>query len=121
MDTDAETSAGPISVPDTGDHGDGGKLKMIVQLVKRALGVKDIAAMCVVARLSTPALTLVRHALRRLSLPASLLEPIPNLEYWNYLGGYASQLTLVECHFIPPHSDPCPGTHAEPLPSSRQT
>lgn len=22
---------------------------------------------------------------RRLSLPASLLEPIPNLEYWHYL------------------------------------
>jgi oxysterol-binding protein-related protein 9/10/11 len=66
VDTDAETPAAPISVPDTGDHGEGGKLKMIVQLVKRVLGVKDIAAM-------------------RLSLPASLLEPIPNLEYWNYL------------------------------------
>lgn len=50
-DADAETSAGPISVPDTGDHGEGGKLKMIVQLVRRALGVKDIAAMCVVALL----------------------------------------------------------------------
>jgi hypothetical protein len=49
IDTDAETSAGPIPVPDTGDHGEGGKLKMIVQLVRRALGVKDIAAMCVVA------------------------------------------------------------------------
>ena len=24
-------------------------------------------------------------ARRRLSLPASLLEPVPNLEYWNYL------------------------------------
>lgn len=22
---------------------------------------------------------------RRVSLPASLLEPLPNLEYWNYL------------------------------------
>ncbi|KAI0048916.1 hypothetical protein FA95DRAFT_1468963, partial [Auriscalpium vulgare] len=54
----------PISVPE--DTGEGGKLKMIVQLVKRSLGVKDIAAM-------------------RLSLPASLLEPIPNLEYWHYL------------------------------------
>jgi hypothetical protein len=51
VDTDADTeiSGEPISVPDTGDHGEGGKLKMIIQLVKRALGVKDIAAMCVVA------------------------------------------------------------------------
>lgn len=28
-----------------GDSGEGGKMKMIVQLVKRCLGVKDIAAM----------------------------------------------------------------------------
>ncbi|KAF5382348.1 hypothetical protein D9757_012713 [Collybiopsis confluens] len=55
-----------ISVPDSGDTGEGGKLKMIVQLVKKCLGVKDIAAM-------------------RLSLPASLLEPIPNLEFSHYL------------------------------------
>ncbi|KAL5485067.1 hypothetical protein ACEPAI_7709 [Sanghuangporus weigelae] len=53
-------------VPDTGETGEGGKLKMIMQLLKRCLGVKDLAAM-------------------RLSLPASLLEPIPNLEYWQYL------------------------------------
>ncbi|ESK87670.1 oxysterol binding protein [Moniliophthora roreri MCA 2997] len=56
----------PISVPDSGDTGEGGKLKMIVQLVKKCLGVKDIASM-------------------RLSLPASLLEPIPNLEFSHYL------------------------------------
>ncbi|PCH44808.1 hypothetical protein WOLCODRAFT_105705 [Wolfiporia cocos MD-104 SS10] len=56
----------PISVPDTGDSGESGKLKMIVSLLKKCLGVKDIASM-------------------RLSLPASLLEPIPNLEYWHYL------------------------------------
>ena len=51
VDTDADADAGPsaVPVPDTGDHGEGGKLKMIVQLVRRALGVKDIAAMCVVA------------------------------------------------------------------------
>ncbi|KAL5507138.1 hypothetical protein ACEPAH_6594 [Sanghuangporus vaninii] len=53
-------------VPDTGETSEGGKLKMIMQLLKRCLGVKDLAAM-------------------RLSLPASLLEPIPNLEYWHYL------------------------------------
>ncbi|KIM42206.1 hypothetical protein M413DRAFT_409397 [Hebeloma cylindrosporum] len=63
---DDDAPGPPISVPDSGDTGEGGKLKMIVQLVKKCLGVKDIAAM-------------------RLSLPASLLEPIPNLEYWNYL------------------------------------
>ncbi|KAJ7150947.1 hypothetical protein C8R43DRAFT_1005687 [Mycena crocata] len=62
---DDDAPGPPISVPDSGD-GEGGKLKMIVQLVKKSLGVKDIAAM-------------------RLSLPASLLEPIPNLEYWHYL------------------------------------
>ncbi|KAF8520934.1 hypothetical protein BU17DRAFT_75541 [Hysterangium stoloniferum] len=48
------------------DSGEGGKLKMLVSLLKRCLGVKDIAAI-------------------RLSLPASLLEPLPNLEYWQYL------------------------------------
>ncbi|PPR03583.1 hypothetical protein CVT24_007586 [Panaeolus cyanescens] len=63
---DDDAPGPPISVPDSGDTGEGGKLKMIVQLVKKSLGVKDIAAM-------------------RLSLPASLLEPIPNLEYWHYL------------------------------------
>lgn len=63
---DEDAPGPPISVADSGDTGDGGKLKMIVQLVKKCLGVKDIAAM-------------------RLSLPASLLEPIPNLEYWQYL------------------------------------
>ncbi|KDR68350.1 hypothetical protein GALMADRAFT_256976 [Galerina marginata CBS 339.88] len=63
---DEDAPGPPISVPDSGDTGEGGKIKMIVQLVKKCLGVKDIAAM-------------------RLSLPASLLEPLPNLEYWNYL------------------------------------
>ncbi|TDL22059.1 hypothetical protein BD410DRAFT_749270 [Rickenella mellea] len=63
---DPDAPAAPISVPDNGETSEGGKLKMIVQLLKRSLGVKDLAAM-------------------RLSLPASLLEPIPNLEYWMYL------------------------------------
>jgi hypothetical protein len=36
-----------VSVPDAGDTGEGGKLKMIVQLVKKCLGVKDIANMYV--------------------------------------------------------------------------
>ncbi|KAG2145148.1 hypothetical protein DEU56DRAFT_789049 [Suillus clintonianus] len=63
---DDEAAEPTISLPDSGDAGEGGKLSMIVQLVKKCLGVKDIAAM-------------------RLSLPASLLEPLPNLEYWHYL------------------------------------
>lgn len=37
----------PISVPDSTDNGESGRLKTIVQLVKRCLGVKDIAAMYV--------------------------------------------------------------------------
>ena len=37
----------PISVPDSGETGEGGKVNMIVQLVKKCLGVKDIAAMFV--------------------------------------------------------------------------
>lgn len=36
-----------IAVPDSGDSGEGGKLKMIVQLLKKCLGVKDLAAMYV--------------------------------------------------------------------------
>ena len=42
-----DTSEPPVSVPDTGDGGESGKLKMIVQLVKKCFGVKDIASMYV--------------------------------------------------------------------------
>jgi hypothetical protein len=35
----------PVAVPDTGETSETGKLKMIVQLVKKCLGVKDIASM----------------------------------------------------------------------------
>jgi len=42
---DDEASEPPISLQDSGDTGEGGKLSMIVQLVKKCLGVKDIAAM----------------------------------------------------------------------------
>lgn len=74
----------PISIPDSGDTGEGGKLKMIVQLVKKCLGVKDIAAMYVLGPLwEAEALNLYND--RRLSLPASLLEPIPNLEFSHYV------------------------------------
>lgn len=47
---DDDAPGPPISVPDSGD-GEGGKLKMILQLVKKSLGVKDIAAMFVVVYL----------------------------------------------------------------------
>ncbi|KAG1815074.1 uncharacterized protein BJ212DRAFT_1359273 [Suillus subaureus] len=59
LEEDDEAPGPTISLPDSGDVGEGGKLSMIVQLVKKCLG--------------------------RLSLPASLLEPLPNLEYWHYL------------------------------------
>lgn len=48
------------------DTSDSGKLKTLMGILKRMVGVKDMAAI-------------------RLSLPANLLEPVPNLEYWNYL------------------------------------
>lgn len=41
-----------ISVPDSGEASEGGNLKMIVQLLKKCLGVKDLAAMCVFLRLT---------------------------------------------------------------------
>ena len=44
---DIDAPGPPISVPDSGEGGEGGKLKMIVALVKKSLGVKDIAAMFV--------------------------------------------------------------------------
>ncbi len=44
---DEDAPGQPISVPDSTDTGESGKLKMIVQLVKKSLGVKDIAAMYV--------------------------------------------------------------------------
>lgn len=46
---DDDAPGPPISVPDSNDTGEGGKLKMIVQLVKKCLGVKDIATMYVLS------------------------------------------------------------------------
>jgi oxysterol-binding protein-related protein 9/10/11 len=42
---DDETTDAAVAVPDTGDGGEGSKLKMIISLVKKCLGVKDIASM----------------------------------------------------------------------------
>ena len=44
-----EEEPAAVAVADTGESGESGKLKMIVQLVKKCLGVKDIASMCVYA------------------------------------------------------------------------
>lgn len=45
---------------------DSSKLKTFLSILRKFIGVSDIASV-------------------RFSLPAQLLEPIPNLEYWNYL------------------------------------
>ncbi|KAF7590175.1 hypothetical protein BBP40_003196 [Aspergillus hancockii] len=57
----ATASATPEKAPD-----DSSKLKTFLTILKKFIGVADIASV-------------------RFSLPAHLLEPTPNLEYWNYL------------------------------------
>ena len=112
---EADAQAAAIDVPD--DTGEGGKLRMIVQLVKRSFGVKDLAAMwatfslsveCPLARVTRTALFSITHLTlflflcRRLSLPASLLEPIPNLEYWHYLDRPDLFVSYVSLSLPPP-------------------
>jgi len=59
----------PVSVPDCGDTGESGKLKMIVQLVRKCMGIKDIASMWVFT---------MQPGVRCLSLtPIGLQEVIP--------------------------------------------
>ncbi|CAO1626175.1 unnamed protein product [Parajaminaea phylloscopi] len=60
------TDAEELDAANDKDHSDSGKLKTLIGILKRMIGVKDMAAI-------------------RLSLPANLLEPVPNLEYWNYI------------------------------------
>lgn len=55
----------PATLPEMGNGGDESKMRVLLGLLKKLVGVKDVANL-------------------RLSLPASLLEPIPNLEYWQY-------------------------------------
>ncbi|KAG9245453.1 hypothetical protein BJ878DRAFT_458259 [Calycina marina] len=57
----ANTSTAAEKPPD-----DKSKLKTFLGILTKTIGVADLASI-------------------RLSLPASLLEPTPNLEYWNYL------------------------------------
>ena len=54
------------TAPDGKVPDDSSKLRAILSILKKFIGVTDIAAV-------------------RFSLPAQLLEPIPNLEYWHYL------------------------------------
>ncbi|CDZ98460.1 Oxysterol-binding protein [Phaffia rhodozyma] len=56
-----EDDSPPVTIADA--SGEEGKMKTIVSLLKKFMGVKDLANL-------------------RLSLPASLIEPVPNLEYW---------------------------------------
>ncbi|KAH0014856.1 hypothetical protein KCU71_g13276, partial [Aureobasidium melanogenum] len=58
------STPGPSAAEKTPD--DSSKLKTFVGILKKFIGVSDIAAV-------------------RFSLPAQLMEPIPNLEYWHYL------------------------------------
>ncbi|CCX09779.1 hypothetical protein FPQ18DRAFT_37234 [Pyronema domesticum] len=63
----ATPPATPGSVTSTGSAQDNeSKLKTLLSILRRFIGVTDIATV-------------------RFSLPSQLLEPIPNLEYWNYL------------------------------------
>ena len=55
-----------INAANNKDTSEGGKIKALLNVLRRMIGVKDLAAI-------------------RLSLPANLLEPVPNLEYWNYM------------------------------------
>lgn len=41
--TEDDALAAPVTLPE--DTGEGGKLKMLMQLVKKCMGVKDIASM----------------------------------------------------------------------------
>lgn len=54
-----------MAVPDGKVQDDTSKLRTFLSILKKFIGVSDIAAV-------------------RFSLPAQLMEPIPNLEYWNY-------------------------------------
>jgi len=54
-------------VPEPEEHpNDGSKLRTFIGILRKFIGVADLASV-------------------RFSLPSQLLEPTPNLEYWNYL------------------------------------
>ncbi|CAH0037481.1 unnamed protein product [Clonostachys solani] len=61
-------SSAPATTDGTTDEpqNEGSKLKTFLGILRRFIGVSDLASV-------------------RFSLPSQLLEPTPNLEYWNYL------------------------------------
>ncbi|CAI6093403.1 unnamed protein product [Clonostachys chloroleuca] len=61
-------SSAPATADGTTDEpqNEGSKLKTFLGILRRFIGVSDLASV-------------------RFSLPSQLLEPTPNLEYWNYL------------------------------------
>ncbi|GAA93929.1 uncharacterized protein L969DRAFT_167801 [Mixia osmundae IAM 14324] len=68
-DAPASLKESPESEPlpdDVVNQSESSKLKQLFGILKKSLGVKDLAAM-------------------RFSLPANLIEPMPNLSYWTYL------------------------------------
>ncbi|KAF2501013.1 hypothetical protein BU16DRAFT_522072 [Lophium mytilinum] len=64
--TEASRAATPATAPVEKAPDDTSKLRTFLGILRKFMGVADIAAV-------------------RFSLPAQLLEPTPNLEYWNYL------------------------------------
>ncbi|RDA90167.1 hypothetical protein CP533_0521, partial [Ophiocordyceps camponoti-saundersi (nom. inval.)] len=65
--TMASSAATPPAVDAPEEHqSDGSKLRTFLGILKKFIGVSDLAAV-------------------RFSLPSQLLEPTPNLEYWTYL------------------------------------
>ena len=105
---DIDSPGPPISVPDSGDAGEGGKLKMIIALVKKSLGVKDIAAMLeLIFDVQISGLTVIlgdfRYQPRYSSLFQTLSTGIISIDRIYLQRGYP---TL--CHFTPayhPHSE----------------
>ncbi|KAK3179997.1 hypothetical protein K4F52_008651 [Lecanicillium sp. MT-2017a] len=68
MQTETVSSSAPPPTVDAPDENqsDGSKLRTFLGILKKFIGVSDLAAV-------------------RFSLPSQLLEPTPNLEYWTYL------------------------------------
>ncbi|KAF2481920.1 hypothetical protein BDY17DRAFT_325426 [Neohortaea acidophila] len=66
MSVDNSNLVAKAAVPDGKVQDDSSKLKTFLMILKKFIGVSDMAAV-------------------RFSLPAQLMEPVPNLEYWNYL------------------------------------
>ncbi|KAK6223863.1 hypothetical protein LQW54_000007 [Pestalotiopsis sp. IQ-011] len=60
------SSAAPETINEDIPQNDSGKLRTFISILRKFIGVPDLAAV-------------------RFSLPSQLLEPRPNLEYWNYL------------------------------------